>query len=86
LLEDGEIEKLGPLMDQNHELLVEMGVSSPELETLVKAAREEGAWGAKLSGGGRGGNMIALVNPHQAQRVSEALLTAGAVNTITTEI
>lgn len=86
LLETGEVEKLGPLMDQNHQLLVEMGVSSPELEALVQAAREAGAWGAKLSGGGRGGNMIALVNPGEAQRVSEALLAAGAVNTITTEI
>ena len=86
LIENGDVQALGPLMDRNHVLLEEMGVSSPELDKLVKAARQAGAWGAKLSGGGRGGNMIALVSPEQAEQVSEALLAAGAVNTITTEI
>ncbi len=54
---------LGPLMNDNHQVLQQMDVSSPELDTLVEAAREAGALGAKLSGGGRGGNMIALVEP-----------------------
>lgn len=85
-IEDGQVEALGPLMDRNHELLVEMDVSSPELETLVAAARQAGAWGAKLSGGGRGGNMIALVSPDGAKQIRRALQAAGAVNTITTEI
>ena len=49
-------------MDENHRLLQEIGVSCPELDALVAAARAAGALGAKLSGGGRGGNMIALVN------------------------
>ena len=48
-------------MDENHALLQEIGVSCPELDALVAAARAAGALGAKLSGGGRGGNMIALV-------------------------
>ena len=47
-------------MDENHALLQEIGVSCPELDALVAAARAAGALGAKLSGGGRGGNMIAL--------------------------
>jgi mevalonate kinase len=77
---------LGPLMDDNHDVLKNMGVSSPELDTLVEAAREAGALGAKLSGGGKGGNMIALVEAELADQVAEALTKAGAVRTIISEI
>ena len=52
---DGQPDRLGPLMDRNHALLQEMGVSCPELDALVAAARGAGALGAKLSGAGRGG-------------------------------
>ena len=85
-IEGGITELLGPLMDTNHGLLRKIGVSCPELEKLVLAARKAGALGAKLSGGGRGGNMIALVEPDRADRVAEALLAAGAVRTITTRV
>ena len=50
----GEPERLGPLMDENHALLQEIGVSCPELDALVAAALSAGALGAKLSGAGRG--------------------------------
>jgi mevalonate kinase len=63
-----------------------MGVSSPELDRLVAAAREAGALGAKLSGGGRGGNMIALVQPRDAESIANALLAAGVVNAIITSV
>ncbi len=82
----GAPEKLGPLMDENQALLGEMGVSSPELERLVQAARAAGAGGAKLSGGGRGGNMIALVTRERADAVVGGLRAAGAVRVIVTEI
>ncbi len=82
VIEGGEVEKLGAMMDQNQLLLQEMGVSGPELERLVEAARKAGAWGAKLSGGGQGGNMLALVPPEKAEAVTEALSQAGAVRTI----
>jgi mevalonate kinase len=85
-IENGYPQRLGPLMDENHFLLQEMGVSSPELDHLVAAAREAGASGAKLSGGGRGGNMIALVEAPAAEAVSEAIRHAGAVNTIVTTV
>ena len=85
-IESGRPEMLGELMDQNHELLQQMTVSSPELDTLVLAARQAGALGAKLSGGGRGGNMIALVDPFSAESVAGALISAGAKRTIITEI
>jgi mevalonate kinase len=85
-IEHGAVELLGPLMDANHGLLRKLGVSCPELDALVLAARKAGAWGAKLSGGGRGGNMIALVNKAQAPKVAAALQAAGAVRTLVTEI
>jgi mevalonate kinase len=85
-VESGRPELLGELMDQNHELLQQMTVSSPELDTLVLAARGAGALGAKLSGGGRGGNMIALVDPLSAESVACTLISAGAKRTIITEI
>jgi mevalonate kinase len=85
-IEADDTEQLGPLMDQNHALLCEMGVSGPELNRLVEIAREAGAGGAKLSGGGRGGNMIALVEAADAEAVAAALRAAGAVRTIVTEI
>jgi len=85
-IESGHPKWLGPLMDENHELLQEMGISSPELDRLVNAAKKAGALGAKLSGGGRGGNMIALIEENQIDAVSSVLLTTGAVRTISTEV
>lgn len=85
-IENGETNQLGALMDSNHALLQEMTVSCPELDTLVAAAKAAGAEGAKLSGGGRGGNMIALVSPHSAENVSAALKSAGAKNVIISQI
>ena len=85
-IESGRPERLGPLMDENHALLQEMEVSSSELDRLVAAAKQAGALGAKLSGGGRGGNMIAMVASAQAKAVAQALQIAGAVRTITTEV
>jgi len=85
-VESGGVELLGPLMDANHGVLRKIGVSSAALDGLVTAARRAGAWGAKLCGGGRGGNMIALVPPSRAEGVTEALLSAGAVRTLAAEI
>jgi mevalonate kinase len=82
----GRPERLGPLMDENHALLQEIGVSCPELDALVAAARGAGALGAKLSGGGRGGNMIALVTEATASQVADALRAAGAVNVIVSTV
>ena len=73
-------------MNQNHALLQEMTVSSAELDTLVSAAIQAGAWGAKMSGGGRGGNMIALVESEQAESIAKSLMDAGAKNTIITQV
>jgi mevalonate kinase len=73
-------------MDENHSLLQAMGVSSPDLDRLVMAAREGGALGAKMSGGGWGGNMIALITKEMRGRVDMMLRLAGATNVIVTEV
>ncbi len=86
LIEDGKNQQLGSLMKENHNYLKKMGISSPELNILVKVAVEAGAFGAKLSGGGLGGNMIALVDPDRAKKIADALEQAGAVNTIITQV
>jgi mevalonate kinase len=86
VIETGKWDSLGGLMGQNHSLLQKMTVSSTELDSLVSAARNAGALGAKMSGGGRGGNMIALVTPDMAETVSSALKEAGARNTIVTQV
>lgn len=85
-LEDGNISALGPLMNENHALLQELTVSSSELDRLIEAARAAGAWGAKLSGGGRGGNMIALAPADATEKVQRALQQAGAKRVIVTQV
>jgi mevalonate kinase len=85
-IERGDSVELGKLMNANHSLLQELSVSSKELDQLVNAALKSGALGAKLSGGGRGGNMIALVEKENAQAVSRVLSMAGAKRTIATQV
>ncbi len=85
-IEGGHNESLGRLMDENQNLLQELGVSCPELDCLVAAAREGGALGAKLSGAGWGGNMIALVTEETRGRVDMMLRLAGATSVIITEV
>lgn len=55
-----DLRKVGKLMDENHRLLQGIEVSCKELDHLVNIAREQGAYGAKLTGGGGGGCMLAL--------------------------
>ena len=86
MIEEGFPDRLGPLMDENHKFLQQMGVSCPELDRLVAAARQAGALGAKLSGAGQGGNMIALTNQDKAGIVAQALEQTGATCTIITSV
>ena len=80
-LESSTGDNLGPQMTENHSLLQKIGVSTPELDRLVEAAVDAGALGAKLTGGGGGGNIIALVANNQIEKVTQALLAAGAHRT-----
>lgn len=73
---------LGDVMNQAHTYLQRLGVSDEALDHLVKIARQAGALGAKLTGGGRGGCMIALTQTAQeAKAVAAALQAAGARET-----
>lgn len=85
-IEQGHWQMLGELMNENHQLLQKLTVSSPELDALVSTACNAGARGAKMSGGGRGGNMIALVTPDTAESIANSLREAGARNTIISQV
>ncbi|MFW5940337.1 MAG: mevalonate kinase [Chloroflexota bacterium] len=85
-IETGHTATVGALMRENQLLLQEMTVSSEELDQLVRAANEAGALGAKLSGAGRGGNMIALVEEDKLPDVRDALLDAGATNVLSSVV
>ena len=62
-LTSGNPGELGSAMNENHALLLELGVSTPELEAAVHVARKVGAIGAKLTGAGGGGVVLALISP-----------------------
>jgi mevalonate kinase len=85
-IEGGDVQQMGRLMDENHRLLQVMGVSSSELDALVEASRRSGALGAKMSGAGRGGNMIALVTRQTREGVKGALEEEGAQAIIQTKL
>ncbi|CAA9224159.1 MAG: hypothetical protein AVDCRST_MAG93-583 [uncultured Chloroflexia bacterium] len=79
LLERGEWAELGRLFTLNQLILEKIGVSCPQLEALIDAALDAGASGAKLSGSGGGGIMIALASPETEHAIAEAITAAGGV-------
>jgi mevalonate kinase len=66
-LERYDLETVGGLLTDNHEILIEMGLSHDKLVELCDRALEMGAHGAKLTGGGRGGYMVSLVPDEETQ-------------------
>ncbi len=82
----GDLAAVGRLMNENHEQLVAMTVSSAALDRLCDAARAAGALGAKLSGAGRGGNLIALVEAASETAVCDRLLAAGAARLFSSDV
>jgi mevalonate kinase len=73
-----DLVKVGDLMNKNHELLQQLTVSCRELDVLVTIARQNGAIGSKMTGTGRGGNMIALAPDDAAtKQIAEALKKEG---------
>ncbi|HID38316.1 MAG TPA: hydroxymethylglutaryl-CoA reductase, degradative [Calditrichaeota bacterium] len=75
-IENYDLEQLGELMNINQGLLNALQVSGREIEELVDIARTNGALGAKLTGGGGGGAIIALC-PDNAEKVATAIKSAG---------
>ena len=77
-LEEFDLQKVGELMNENHRLLQEIEVSCKELDYLVDLARKQGAFGAKLTGGGGGGCMVALTPGKDLQeKVASAMENEG---------
>lgn len=78
----GDLVEFGRLMNENQLHLAAVGVSSAELDHLISTSLFAGAFGAKLTGGGRGGFMLALATSSDTQSLSQALLAAGAKQVI----
>lgn len=76
-LESGDLVEGGRLMDVNHGLLEALGVSTPRLSALVHACRESGALGAKITGAGGGGCMVALRSGDAGGGIEDAVEAAG---------
>ena len=73
-----DLKKVGELMNKNHELLQKITVSCKELDEIVDTARKAGAYGAKLTGTGRGGMVIALTPGKELQdKVAKAIKSLG---------
>ena len=76
-LRDDDFAAVGALLDESHRSLRDdYEVSCPELDAAVDAARQAGALGARMTGGGFGGSTIALVRAHDVAAVSEAVTRA----------
>lgn len=81
-LADGHLSDFGARLTENHGLLREIGISTDRIDALVEAALAAGSLGAKITGGGLGGCMIALAgDSHQADALVRRLHEAGAVRT-----
>jgi hydroxymethylglutaryl-CoA reductase len=75
-LKTGDYDTLGSLMNVCHGYLNALQVSTPELEKMIQIARSKGASGAKLTGAGGGGSIVALC-PDKESEVARALHEAG---------
>lgn len=80
-LVEGALAELGGIMDRNHTELRELGVSTDRLDALVQAARDGGALGAKLTGSGGGGCIVALAPSADTVLIERILREAGATRT-----
>ncbi|MFQ6085962.1 MAG: mevalonate kinase [Candidatus Bathyarchaeia archaeon] len=83
-LHRNDLERLGQLMNQNQELLDAIGASHKALDKAIEAARESGALGAKLTGAGGGGCMIALAPPGETKSIAKSI--APIVEPISVEV
>jgi mevalonate kinase len=80
--ETGDSVEFGKLMNENQDHLAAISVSSAELDNLISAILQAGALGAKLTGGGRGGFMLALAANSDTHNLLQALIAAGAKQVI----
>ncbi|HET7502266.1 MAG TPA: mevalonate kinase [Kofleriaceae bacterium] len=80
----GDLRGLGAAMDRAHGLLGDLGVSTPQLDALCEAARAAGAHGAKLTGAGGGGAVIAIAGRERESAVLAAWKAAGVAGFVAT--
>jgi len=85
-LEEFDLRKVGELMNENHRVLQEIEVSCKELDYLVNLARTQGAFGAKLTGGGGGGCMVALTPGKESQEAVAAAMEKEGFKVLRTKI
>ena len=77
LLQRGDLKRLGSILTIDHAALRAVGVSSPELDAMVELLASEGAYGAKLTGGGGGGSVIALAPEAKEKSIVSGLTARG---------
>ena len=75
-MNEGNESELGSLLTENHNLLSILGVSHPDIEKLIKICLDNGALGAKLTGAGKGGAVIALI-PNDSSKEILAKISRG---------
>lgn len=85
-IEIGDLETAGEIMTENHRLLVEMDLSHQRLVEFCEKAVKMGAYGAKLTGGGKGGYMVALVKDPDVQKETARNFESRGVPVITAQL
>ncbi len=85
-LSSGDLQETGRIMSDNHKILIEMGLSHERLIYLCDLANSLGAYGSKVTGGGRGGYMLALTPGRELQDKVASAFEAEGVPTIRTTI
>ena len=78
-LTERDLYRLGDLMNINHGLLSALGVSISKLDRMVHSSRGAGAYGAKLTGAGGGGCMLALGDKRDTPKIQNAITRSGGV-------
>lgn len=76
-LKRGDLKKMGELMSENQRLLREVGASSESIDRMVDEAMDHGALGAKLTGAGGGGCVVAVPEPGRGGEVASAIRESG---------
>ncbi len=82
----GDIHLMAECVNRNQELLCDLELSCPELDRLISLAMESGALAAKLTGGGKGGHMLALVEAGKSEIVLQKMNNNGALNAFLTTV
>lgn len=86
MIESGNLKEVGLLMTENHRHLQNLGLSCQELDHLVDVAVKAGAYGAKLCGSGKGGNVVALINEDKIKSIHSALIKEGAASCLYSKV